>query len=101
MKFVRANFGRSMPANRWLVVVCLLLLSISVLAASHFHPDDSGTTAKHCPICQAAHSPVQITVLALPQVVFATSTYLVVAHDCACRSTFYPGWHFSRPPPQA
>jgi len=98
---LQAKFARKAVINRWVAVACLLLLSVSVVAQSHIHPDDSATLVKHCPICQVAHSSAQVAFTTQLHVVFTTSIFLVISQDCDRQSNFYPGWHFSRPPPQA
>jgi hypothetical protein len=81
--------------------LCLSLLCISTAAQSHLHPDDLAATAKHCPICQIAHSSAQVAVIAQLDAVLTTTAYLTVAQESDCQSNFDFGWHFSRPPPQA
>jgi len=96
---LQAKFAHKAVIKRRLAVVCLLLLSVSVLAQTHFHPDDSATLVKHCPICQVAHSSAQVAFTTQLHVVFATSAFLVISQDSDRQSNFYAGWHFSRPPP--
>lgn len=44
-------------AVRWLVIVCLALLSVTAAAqVLHFHADELTGIEKHCPICSVLHS---------------------------------------------
>ena len=100
--YLKEKFARTTALRRWVVVVCLLLISISVVAQSHFHTDDSTSVPKHCPICQVAHSTsAQITVVAQCHVIYATCGYLILARDHDHLLDLYASWHFSRPPPLA
>jgi hypothetical protein len=87
--------------KRWVIAVCLVLLSFTVVTQAHLHPDDSANSLKHCSICQVAHSSAQIAVVAQLHVVFTASGYLVAAQDHDQLLDLYSAWHFSRPPPQA
>jgi hypothetical protein len=99
---MQAYFAHAKPAWRWTVVVCLLLLSVSVVAQTHLHSDDFATAAKHCPICQVAHSSSsQLVSVAHLDLGLTTTAFLVVAFETDHQSNFDFGWHFSRPPPQA
>ena len=87
--------------NRCFVVLCLLLLSFTVVAQAHLHPDDSATSLKHCSICQVAHSSAQTAVVAQLQIAFSVSGYLISSQDHDQLLDLYSAWHFSRPPPLA
>jgi hypothetical protein len=53
------------PARRWLVLLCLLLVTIAVAAeAVHSHPHNLASDAKHCATCQVAHAPAQVAPVA-------------------------------------
>jgi hypothetical protein len=97
----QAKLGHTTAFKRWFVLVCLLLLSVTVVAQSHLHPDDSASALKHCSICQVAHSSAQIAVVAQLQVAFAASGYLGSAQDHDQLLDLFSAWHFSRPPPLA
>jgi hypothetical protein len=97
----QAKLARATAFKRWMVAVCLVLLSFTVAAQAHLHPDDSASTLKHCSICQVAHSSAQVAVVAQLHVVFTASGYLVAAQDHDQLLDLYSAWHFSRPPPQA
>jgi hypothetical protein len=101
VKSLQAYFAHARPARRWTVVLCLLLLSISVVAQSHLHPEDGAATANHCPLCQVAHSSGQFVIVAHLNVELTTMAFLVVEFETDHQSNFDFGWHFSRPPPQA
>jgi len=83
------------------VVVCLLLLSISAAAQTHFHADDLTATASQCPICHVAHSSVQITLVVEPDRALAIIDFICTAPAPDRKSNFELSWHFSRPPPIA
>jgi len=89
------------PGQNWLVLLCLLLLSISAAAQAHLHPDDLAASVKGCVICHVAHSSPQIAVAVQLDVVLATTAYLIPISDSGRQSSFELGWHFSRPPPPA
>src|ERR1041385_3689979 len=97
----QAKLARTTVLKRWLILLCLLLLSLTVVAQSHLHSDDSASSLKHCSICQVAHSSAQIAIVAQLQLVFNTSGYLVSSHDPDQLLHLYSAWPFPRPPPQA
>lgn len=102
VKSLQAYFAHARPARRWTVILCLLLLSISAVAQTHLHSDDVVAAAKHCPICQVAHSSsAQLVSVAHVDVGLTATAFLVVAFETDHHSSFEFGWHFSRPPPQA
>jgi hypothetical protein len=102
VKSLQAYFAHETPARRWTVVLCLLLLSVSVVAQSHLHPDDVASAAKHCPICQVAHSSsTQFVSVAHVDVGLTATSFVVVEFESGHHSSFDLGWHFSRPPPAA
>jgi hypothetical protein len=98
----QANFERPSPARRWLTLLCLLLISVSASAqAFHFHSDNLPATAKHCPICPAAHSAAQIVLVIHLESVLNLTGYLRSAPGIERTSTSALSWHYSRPPPLA
>jgi hypothetical protein len=101
VKSPQANFAHSIPARRWLVLVCLLLLSLSVAAQNHLHSDDLAAAAKHCPVCQVAHSSVQAAVVVQLDRVLTITGFLCSAPNPSRKSIFSLFWHFSRPPRSA
>lgn len=102
MKAKQADSVQPSPARRWLMLLCLMLLVVSAGAqALHFHSDNLPATAKHCPICPAAHSAAQIVLVIHLDSGLNIAGYLTSTPDLERKSTFAPSWHYSRPPPLA
>jgi len=93
------KFAHAGPARSWVILVCLLLLSVSAAAQAHLHADDLAATATQCPICHVAHSSAQIALVVELDRVFTTTDFIETAPDPDCKSNFELSWHFSRPPP--
>jgi hypothetical protein len=101
VKSRRANFAHTGPARGWVIVACLLLLSVSAATQAHIHADDLAATASHCPICHVAHSSAQVALVVELDRVLTTTDFVCTAPDADNKSNFELSWHFSRPPPQA
>jgi hypothetical protein len=91
---------RASSTFRWLVVLCLALVSLSATAqVVHFHADDLSGIEKHCPICSVLHSATPLTHSVQLDFSFQTTAPL---HFCAGpdHHSFSASFAlFSRPPP--
>ena len=96
------KFANFTPARGWVALVCLLLIAMSTAVQTvHLHPTDlvNANDAKHCPACQIAHSPVQITMLPTIAVANHAIAFLPAASDANPNSALDSFALFSRPPP--
>jgi hypothetical protein len=96
----KSNFAHPSPAKRWLVLLCLLLIATMTAAQTlHRHADDPAPNGKHCPICQVAHSAVQIVPTAQLHVALQAANYLFFPASIDRKSSLDSAPLFSRPPP--
>jgi len=87
-------------AVRWLVVLCLALLSLTAAAqVLHFHADDSSGIEKHCPICSVLHSATPLAHAVQLDFAFQTTALLQFSTNPDHRSFSRQFALFSRPPP--
>jgi hypothetical protein len=87
-------------AVRWLVVLCLALLSLTAAAqVLHFHADDLSGIEKRCPICSVLHSATPLTQAVELDFSFQTTALLQFSTSPNRRSFSGLFVLFSRPPP--
>jgi hypothetical protein len=87
-------------AVRWLVVLCLALLSLTAAAqVLHFHADDFSGIEKHCPICSVLHSATPLPHAVQLDFAFQTTALLQFSANPDQRSFSLLFALFSRPPP--
>ena len=101
VNLLEAKSERAGLARSWVIVLCLLLLSISAAAQVHLHPDEMADSAKQCVFCQIAHSAPQVSIVVQLDVALAMTDSLVLTPEPELHSNTELGWHFSRPPPIA
>src|SRR5258708_2043200 len=100
MKPEQTNSPHSSPVRSWVPLLCVLLLvTVAGAQALHFHADDLAANGKPCPICQVAHSSVQVVPVAQLQVALQTAGYLFSPASLDRRSPLDSSPLFSRPPP--
>src|SRR5258708_40305586 len=100
MKSKQANFARPSPTRSWLISVCLLLIVMTATAqALHLHPADLVQDVKHCPICQVAHTVVQVALVGGLCFSLNATAYLSSPADADPKSALESFALFSRPPP--
>lgn len=94
--------SRSAAIFRWLVFLCLVLVSIAATAqAMHFHSDQAARTTNHCSICLVMHSAAVAAHQVQLDSSFQSSGYLHVSANSARVSSLASFALFSRPPPLA
>jgi hypothetical protein len=92
--------ARAGAIARWLVVLCLALVSISgAVQVLHYHADQLGSTAKECPLCQVLHSAATVVHSVEINISFQTTTYLPIFTESNHQSALTVFALFSRPPP--
>jgi hypothetical protein len=92
--------SRASAAVRWLVLLCLALVTITATAqAVHFHPDQAVGAANHCSICVVMHSAAVAAHQVQLDSSFQTSGYLHVSVESGHISSLASFALFSRPPP--
>lgn len=102
MTMVPTNSERASSVARWLAVVCLALVCISATAqALHFHPNEPGDSAKHCPICPVLHSTAPLAQSLQFSFALQYAAYLPFAAGISRQSLEKSFALFSRPPPLA
>jgi len=100
MKPEQTNLAHLSSARRWMVLLCVLLLvMVAGAQALHFHSDDLAANGKPCPICQVAHSSVQVVPVAQLQVTLLAAGYLFSPVSLDRKSPLDSSPLFSRPPP--
>ncbi|MBZ5530234.1 MAG: DUF2607 family protein [Acidobacteriia bacterium] len=93
------NFARSLPWKGTVVCACLLLVVMSAaVQALHLHPTDLDD-AKHCSVCQLAHSAIHVSAPAALTVSAHATAYLHAVGDSEPHSNLTSFALFSRPPP--
>jgi hypothetical protein len=91
---------RLTAAFRWLVFLCLLLVTASATAqVAHLHADQLSGTAKHCPICPVLHSLTPLVYSVQLHFSFQTAAYLCSPEDAVHQLDSSSFALFSRPPP--
>jgi hypothetical protein len=91
---------RLSSAKRRTVLVCLLLVGIAVVAQGfHLHPNDLANDAKHCSICQVAHTPVQVVSVAHVAFRLAFTVFFARSSGLGPKPVLASFSLFSRPPP--
>jgi hypothetical protein len=87
---------------RWMVVFCLILVSVAASAqAAHYHLDQSDGASKHCSLCLVLHSAASLTGAVQVSSSCQATGYMVVLADSADTAFPVPFRLFSRPPPLA
>jgi hypothetical protein len=100
MRARRVDSARLSPATRWMALICLLLVGTAlVVSALHLHPNDLGSDAKHCSVCQVAHAPMQAVSPAHIVFGLTASAFLAVSAQPRSRTFLTTFSLFSRPPP--
>jgi hypothetical protein len=100
VRFKQANFALLSPARRRVVLLCFLLVGIAIVAqAFHLHPNQLANDAKHCTICQVAHTSVQVVSVAHVAFGLTTTAFFSFSADADPKSVFDSFSLFSRPPP--
>jgi hypothetical protein len=95
-----AHFVHPSSAQRCIVLACLLLLTITVAAqALHSHPNELSSDARHCTICQVAHTTVQATPVAQLDLGSTSSVLLTLSADPDPKQGLDAFSLFCRPPP--
>lgn len=92
--------ARSGLPARWLVVLCLALVSVAATAqVLHFHSDELVNTPKHCSICLVLHSVVPVAHSVHLDFSLQITAFRAAGVDSDCQSAAESFALFSRPPP--
>lgn len=91
---------RKTRALRWLVVLCLALLSLTAATqVLHFHADEFSGIEKHCPICSVLHSAAPLAHAVQLDFSFQTTALLHIPTTPDQHSFAAAFALFCRPPP--
>jgi hypothetical protein len=100
VKSKQAHFAHLSSAQRWVVLACLLLMAITVATqALHSHAYELSSEARHCTICQVAHTTVQATAVAQLVLSSTSTVFLSLSADPDPKQGLDTFSLFSRPPP--
>ena len=102
MRFEQTNLERLTPVKRRIALICVLLIAVMIGAqALHAHPNEFSSAAKHCTVCQIAHTSLQVATLAHVDFGLKTTAYLPVSEDPDAPRALDSLPLFCRPPPAA
>jgi AhpD family alkylhydroperoxidase len=102
MQVTLGKQARSGIAVRWLVLLCLLLVSIAATAqVLHVHPEQAADAPTHCALCLVMHSAAAVAHSVQLDFSLQTAAFLTASLDSQRPSVVNSFALFSRPPPLA
>jgi hypothetical protein len=100
VRFKKTNPGSLSSVKRWTVVACLLLIAfVTAAQVLHSHPDGLANEARHCTVCQVAHAPANVGLVAQLAVGFTVTAFLSYSADIDPKPLPDSFSLFCRPPP--